>query len=71
MGIETASSGNVMLNDEDIAYTHVTKRRADQTGAMQMVFQPPFDTLNPSLTIGSQLARVIRKFGVSQDEGEI
>ena len=71
MGLETASSGNVMLNDEDIAYIHVTKRRQDQTGAMQMVFQNPFDTLNPSLTIGSQLARVIRKFGVSQDEDEI
>lgn len=71
MGIETASQGNVMLNDEDIAYTHVTQRRADQTGAMQMVFQNPFDTLNPSLTIGSQLARVIRKFGVSHDEDEI
>ena len=71
MGIETASSGQALLNGEDIAHTHVTKRRSDQTSAMQMVFQNPFDTLNPSLTIGSQLARVIRKFGVSNDDDEI
>ncbi|OUR71227.1 ABC transporter ATP-binding protein [Marinomonas sp. 42_23_T18] len=71
MGIETASSGQALLNGEDIAHTHVTKRRSDQTSAMQMVFQNPFDTLNPSLTIGSQLARVIRKFGVSHNEDEI
>ena len=34
-------------------------------GSVQMVFQNPFDTLNPSHTVGTQLARVIRKFGVS------
>ncbi|MEH6579717.1 MAG: ABC transporter ATP-binding protein [Amphritea sp.] len=71
MGLESASSGEVLLNGEDIGKTHVTKRRTDQTSAMQMVFQNPFDTLNPSLTIGSQLARVIRKFGVSKDKKEI
>jgi len=71
MGLETASSGEVRLNGQDIANTHVTKRRNDQTSAMQMVFQNPFDTLNPSLTIGSQLARVIKKFGVSTDKKEI
>ena len=27
-----------------------------------MIFQNPFDTLNPSHTVGSQIARVIRKF---------
>src|SRR3546814_1424364 len=38
---------------------------------MQMVFQNPFDTLNPSHTVGSQLARVIRKFGVESDGDKI
>ncbi|MFT5722084.1 MAG: peptide/nickel transport system ATP-binding protein, partial [Motiliproteus sp.] len=71
MGLELASSGEVLLNGEDIANTHVTDRRTDQTRAMQMVFQNPFDTLNPSLTIGSQLGRVIKKYGVSNDKKEI
>jgi peptide/nickel transport system ATP-binding protein len=38
---------------------------------MQMVFQNPFDTLNPSHSVGSQLARVIRKFGVETDGDKI
>ena len=71
MGLETASSGEVLLNGQDIANTHVTKRSTEQTSAMQMVFQNPFDTLNPSLTIGSQLARVIKKFGVTTDKKAI
>ncbi len=36
-----------------------------------MIFQNPFDTLNPSHTVGSQIARVIRKFGVERDESRI
>ena len=38
---------------------------------MQMVFQNPFDTLNPSHTVGAQLARVIRKFGVESDPDKV
>ena len=37
---------------------------------LQMVFQNPFDTLNPSHTVGAQIARVIRKFGVETRPGE-
>ncbi len=71
MGLETASSGEVLLNGESIADKHVTERRPDQTRAMQMVFQNPFDTLNPSLSIGTQLARVIRKFGAIEGKAAI
>ncbi|UTW11859.1 dipeptide ABC transporter ATP-binding protein [Marinobacterium rhizophilum] len=71
MGLETASSGEVRLNGEDIADKHVTERRPDQTAAMQMVFQNPFDTLNPSLSIGTQLARVIKKFGTVQGKAAV
>ena len=38
---------------------------------LQMVFQNPFDTLNPSHTVGSQIARVIKKFGIEQDPDKI
>ncbi|MGH1543192.1 MAG: dipeptide ABC transporter ATP-binding protein [Arenicella sp.] len=71
MGLETATSGEVMLNGEDIANTAVTRRETHQTSAMQMVFQNPFDTLNPSLSIGSQLARVIKKLGGIKDKKAI
>ena len=36
-----------------------------------MVFQNPFDTLNPSHTVGSQIGRVIKKFGVESDPQKI
>jgi peptide/nickel transport system ATP-binding protein len=40
-------------------------------GYLQMVFQNPFDTLNPSHTVGTQIARVIRKFGVERDPEKV
>ena len=36
-----------------------------------MVFQNPFDTLNPSHSVGGQIARVIRKFGVEKDPEKV
>jgi peptide/nickel transport system ATP-binding protein len=36
-----------------------------------MIFQNPNDTLNPSLTVGAQIGRVIRKFGITRDRNEI
>ena len=38
---------------------------------MQMVFQNPFDTLNPSHSVGSQIARVVQKFGGESDPVKI
>ncbi|MEO1293496.1 MAG: oligopeptide/dipeptide ABC transporter ATP-binding protein, partial [Pseudomonadota bacterium] len=40
-------------------------------GDLQIIFQNPFETLNPSHTVGSQIGRVIRKFGVSDDPDDI
>lgn len=71
MGLETATEGKVMFNGKDISQEEVQSRTPEQIGSMQMVFQNPFDTLNPSHTVGSQLARVIRKFGVETDKEKI
>jgi peptide/nickel transport system ATP-binding protein len=55
---------------EGLELTHlpVSRRTRDTIRSLQMVFQNPFDTLNPAHTVGSQIARVIRKFGVERDE---
>ncbi|GAB4392488.1 MAG: ABC transporter ATP-binding protein [Kiloniellaceae bacterium] len=71
MGLETATDGKVVFNGKDISQEEVQKRTPEQIGSMQMVFQNPFDTLNPSHTVGSQLARVIRKFGVEKNKDKI
>jgi ABC-type microcin C transport system duplicated ATPase subunit YejF len=36
--------------------------------AMQMVFQNPFASFNPSLGIGSQLLEICRYYGMGRDE---
>ena len=63
--------GRVRLNGKDISRTRRSQKRgADTIGNLQMVFQNPFDTLNPSHSVGGQIARVIQKFGVETDEDE-
>ncbi|WP_417773287.1 dipeptide ABC transporter ATP-binding protein [Stappia sp.] len=68
MGLEDATEGKVMLGDVELGGLPVDKRDAATISRLQMVFQNPFDTLNPSHTVGSQIARVIRKFGVAREE---
>jgi len=71
MGLETATKGAVRLEGTNIADIAVRKRSAKQLASLQMVFQNPFDTLNPSHTVGNQIARVIKKFGVEGDRQKI
>ncbi len=48
-----------------------SKRRDTRTVAsLQMVFQNPFDTLNPSMSIGGQIVRALEKFGVGSIDAE-
>ena len=71
MGLETATEGRVVLGNRDIAAIPVQARKPQVVGHLQMVFQNPFDTLNPSHTVGSQIERVIRKFGVEEDKEKV
>ena len=71
MGLETATGGEVRLEGRNIAHMPVKSRTPEQLGSLQMVFQNPDDTLNPSLTIGAQIGRVIKKFGVEADAAKV
>jgi peptide/nickel transport system ATP-binding protein len=71
MGLEQATEGEVRLLDKDLGQIPVQQRRPQTVGLLQMVFQNPFDTLNPSQTIGKQISRVIKKFGVESDSTKI
>ena len=71
MGLEQATEGEVRLLDNDLGQVPVQQRRPQTVSLLQMVFQNPFDTLNPSRTIGSQISRVIKKFGVETDSTKI
>ena len=71
MGLENATEGEVILNGQDLSQLPVQKRKAQTVALLQMVFQNPFDTLNPSHSVGSQIARVIKKFGVETDPAKV
>ena len=71
LGLETATGGEILLNGEEIHDVAVHNRKADQLAAMQMVFQNPSDTLNPSHTVGQQIGRAIKKFGVETKKSKV
>jgi peptide/nickel transport system ATP-binding protein len=71
LGLETASSGTVTLGNSDIQSTGIEDRDVKTVSSIQMVFQNPFDTLNPSHSVGSQIIRTLEKFGVGRNPGEL
>ena len=70
MGLETATSGTVTLGDLDIAHLPVEKRGPHIVSQVQMVFQNPFDTLNPSMTVGNQIMRVLEIFQIGANDAD-
>ena len=71
MGLETATDGTIRHEGDEISKIPARKRSPRQIGSLQMVFRNPFDTLNPSYTIGSQIGRAVRKLGVETDKGKV
>ncbi len=71
MGLEDATGGKVQLGDLNLANLPVQQRDQSTISRLQMIFQNPFDTLNPSHTVGGQIARVIKKFGRERDPKKI
>ncbi|MBY6114521.1 ABC transporter ATP-binding protein [Mameliella alba] len=70
MGLETATDGQILLDNRNIESTPIEKRDTQTVADVQMVFQNPFDTLNPSMTVGRQIMRALEIFehGNSDDE---
>jgi peptide/nickel transport system ATP-binding protein len=70
MGLETATSGKIVLYNQDIHDTPIEQRSTDTVSSVQMVFQNPFDTLNPSMTVGRQVIRALEIFGEGANDAE-
>ena len=71
MGLETATEGELHFCGDNVGDVPVKERSDAQISGLQMVFQNPNDTLNPSHTIGAQIGRVIRRFGVETDPARV
>ncbi|WP_371154080.1 dipeptide ABC transporter ATP-binding protein [Jannaschia sp. 2305UL9-9] len=62
MGLETATDGTITMDNQEIQGTPIEGRSTKQVADIQMVFQNPFDTLNPSMTVGRQIVRALEIF---------
>jgi peptide/nickel transport system ATP-binding protein len=71
MGLIRADAGSIELEKLEIARLPVARRPTATIRSLQMIFQNPFDTLNPSHTVGAQIARVIRKLGLQRDDARV
>ncbi|PYE86225.1 ABC transporter ATP-binding protein [Pseudoroseicyclus aestuarii] len=70
MGLEVATRGGVAMAGQEIADTPIQSRGTKTIADLQMIFQNPFDTLNPSMTIGRQIIRALEIFGVGRTGAE-
>ncbi len=70
MGLETASDGKIQLDGEEIQNTPIENRPTSTVSSVQMVFQNPFDTLNPSMSVGSQIIRALEIFKIGRTKQE-
>ncbi len=70
-GLDVATGGTLHVLGDDVATRPVRKRGAEKVVAVQMVFQNPDGTLNPSHPVGYPLTRALRKFGIATDRKTI
>ena len=70
MGLETATEGQILLDNKSIEQVPIEERDTKTVADVQMVFQNPFDTLNPSMTVGRQIIRALEIFKIGNNEAE-
>lgn len=70
LGLETKTDGDVILENHEIGDIEVNDRETGTVASIQMVFQNPFDTLNPSQSVGSQIIRTLEMFKIGKTQEE-
>ncbi len=68
MGLETATDGQILLDNQSIGDVPIENRSTSNVADIQMVFQNPFDTLNPSMTVGRQIMRALEIFRIGKND---
>lgn len=70
MGLEVPSGGRITLLGSDVTGQVTSRRTRDQIRNVQMVFQNPDTTLNPSHSVGFILDRAVKKLGSARTARE-
>ncbi len=69
MGLESPTAGKLVFEGRDV--THVDGRELKQMRRhIQMVFQDPYESLSPLMTIGQIVAEPLVVHGLARDKGE-
>jgi peptide/nickel transport system ATP-binding protein len=64
-GLHRPQSGAVVLNGERLAAS-IQARSADERRAIQLIYQNPDRSLNPRRSVGDQIGRPLRLFGIAR-----
>lgn len=71
VGLEGATAGSIQYEGVELAQVPAQQRTRDMLRSIQMVFQNPDSTLNPSHSVASPIRRALRKFGGHKDKAAI
>ncbi|TCR94939.1 peptide/nickel transport system ATP-binding protein [Rhizobium sp. BK418] len=70
-GLDKATSGEIRMAGENIAELQASERPRELLQQVQMIFQNPDSTLNPSHSAAFSIRRSIKKFGIRKDRAGI
>ncbi|MBY3307746.1 ABC transporter ATP-binding protein [Rhizobium laguerreae] len=70
-GLDKATSGEIRMAGENIAELQASERPRALLQQIQMIFQNPDSTLNPSHSAVFSIRRSIKKFGIRKGKAEI
>jgi peptide/nickel transport system ATP-binding protein len=70
-GLQPASEGHLTVLGDEVSRLPANRRTLEQLASIQMVFQNPDATLNPSHTAGYAIGRTLRKFGIATTRADI
>ncbi|MGE3874621.1 MAG: dipeptide ABC transporter ATP-binding protein [Parvibaculaceae bacterium] len=70
-GLDHATAGEIRMAGENIAELEASRRSRGLLQSIQMIFQNPDSTLNPSHTAGFSIRRSLKKFGIRKGRDAI
>ncbi|UCE00724.1 MAG: ABC transporter ATP-binding protein [Chloroflexota bacterium] len=70
LGLEPATEGNILFEGREISHAK-GKQIKELRRHIQMVFQDPYESLNPLMTIGEIVAEPLKVHGLTRDKNEI
>jgi oligopeptide/dipeptide ABC transporter ATP-binding protein len=69
MGLEISSAGTIIFDDQDVTHLNGSAMK-DMRRRIQMVFQDPYESLNPLMTVGELVAEPLIVHRLAQDKAE-